>query len=57
MHRDFGVRVLSQQLLTFDADGAVTQSCSFGGAGDDTDVLGHGGILCATGTVSDILPA
>ena len=33
--------VATHQLLAFDADGAITQGRSLGGAGNDTDVLGH----------------
>ena len=45
VHRHFRVRVSSHQVLAFDADGAVTQRRSLGGAGDDTDVLGHDPIV------------
>ena len=35
----------AHQLLAFDADGSITQGRSLGGAGNDTNVLGHGPIV------------
>jgi hypothetical protein len=39
VHRDFGMIVWAQELRAFDADGSIAESCAFGGAGDDADVL------------------
>lgn len=35
----------SEQLRTFYADGPITKRCTFGGAGNDTNVPSHGPIL------------
>src|ERR1700694_5622409 len=41
MYRDLGMRVRAEKLRTLDADGPVTKSGAFGGAGNDTYVIGH----------------
>ncbi len=38
-----GVR--AEKLHAFHADGPITKSCAFGGAGNNTDVAGHDLIL------------
>jgi hypothetical protein len=35
--------VRPEKLRSLLADGAITESCTFGGAGNDTDVLRHDG--------------
>jgi hypothetical protein len=45
MHRDLGMTVRPEQRGTFHADGLIAESCAFGGAADDTDMLRHGAIL------------
>ena len=55
VHRDFGMSMPPHQLLAFDADGAITQGRSFGGASDDTDVLGHGPIVASRATRRPVL--
>jgi hypothetical protein len=37
--------VPTEKLRTFHADGPVTKSCPFSGAGNNTDVESHGFIL------------
>jgi hypothetical protein len=41
VHRDLGMRVRAENLRAFNADRPITKSCAFGGAGNNTDVLGH----------------
>ena len=41
MHRDFGMIVRPEELRPFHADGSITESCPFSGAGNDSDVLRH----------------
>src|ERR1700726_3858826 len=41
MHRDLGMRVRPEKLRPFDADGPITKSGAFGGAGNDTYVIEH----------------
>jgi hypothetical protein len=45
VHRNLGMVVRSEKLRAFHADGSITESCAFGGAGNDTNVLGHALIL------------
>jgi hypothetical protein len=42
VHRDLGMIVWPEKVRTPNADRPITKSGSFRGAGDDTDVLGHG---------------
>jgi hypothetical protein len=37
--------VKAEKLRSFHADGPITKSCAFGGAANDTDVVGHSLIL------------
>ena len=37
--------VRAEKLRAFNADGPITKSCAFGGAGNNTDVVGHDLIL------------
>ncbi|MGA2961437.1 MAG: hypothetical protein ABSD96_07175 [Candidatus Korobacteraceae bacterium] len=39
------MRVRAENLRAFNADSPITKSCAFGGAGNNTDVLGHDLIL------------
>src|SRR5260370_41445638 len=41
VHRDLGMIVRAEKLHAFYADGPITKSCAFGGAGNNTDVAGH----------------
>jgi len=41
--------VRAKVLRAFGADGAVAEGCAFCGAGYDSDVLGHKGILAGRG--------
>jgi hypothetical protein len=47
VHGDFGVIVRAEELCAFYAYGAVAESGAFGGAGYDSYVLGHDGILAS----------
>src|SRR5260370_25889689 len=40
VHRDLGMIVRAEKLHAFYADGPITKSCAFGGAGNNTDVAG-----------------
>src|SRR5260370_23002120 len=42
VHRDLGMIVRAEKLHAFYADGPITKSCAFGGAGNNTDVAGEG---------------
>lgn len=41
VHRDFRVGMRTEKARAFNADRAIAESRSFGGAGDDADVLRH----------------
>ena len=45
VHRDFRMIVRAEKLRAFYANGPITKSRAFGGAGNNTDVLGHHSIL------------
>jgi methanogenic corrinoid protein MtbC1 len=45
MHRNLGMTLRAQKPCAFHTDGAVAKSSSFGGARNDTDVLGHKAIV------------
>jgi hypothetical protein len=42
MHRDLGMGVRAEKPSAFHADGPIAKSGTFGGARNDTDVVGHG---------------
>lgn len=44
VHRDLGMIVRAEKLRAFHANGAIAKSCAFGGAGNNTDVVGHDAI-------------
>jgi hypothetical protein len=41
MHRDLGVFMRPEKVCASQTDGPITKSGSFGGASNNTDVLGH----------------
>src|SRR2546422_3935372 len=45
VHRALRMIVRAEKLRAFYANGPITKSCAFGGAGNNTDVLGHHSIL------------
>jgi len=45
MHRDFGMIVVAEKLRAFHVDGSITKRRAFGGAGNNTNVVGHDLIL------------
>src|SRR5712691_6380258 len=45
MHRDFGMIVVAEKVRAFHVDGSITKRRAFGGAGNDTNVVGHDLIL------------
>src|ERR1700680_1446904 len=45
VHRDFGMIVRAEELRAFNADSPITKSGAFGGAGNDTDMVGHHFVL------------
>jgi hypothetical protein len=47
VQRNLGMFVRTEQLRASLANGAITKSGSFGGAGNDSNVLGHGLIPCS----------
>ncbi len=45
VHRDLGMIVGTEKLRAFHADGSITKRRAFGGAGNNTNVMGHDLIL------------
>ena len=45
LHRDLGMIVGAEKVRAFHADGSITKRRAFGGAGNNTNVVGHDLIL------------